>query len=126
MFEELEAEGLPIDFIAAELGKDLDPFDLICHIAFDAKPLTRRERADSVKKRDAFTKYAPQARAVLDALLEKYADEGVLNLDDLSVLKIAPFSSMGSVVELIRAFGGKPGFEQAVHDLQSAIYEESA
>ncbi|SEO09504.1 type I restriction enzyme, R subunit [Pseudorhodobacter antarcticus] len=126
VFEELEAEGLPIDFIAAELGKDLDPFDLICHIAFDAKPLTRRERAESVKKRDAFTKYGPQARVVLEALLEKYADEGVLNLDDPGVLKIAPFSGMGSVVELIRAFGGKPGFEQAVHDLQSAIYEESA
>ena len=111
---------------AAELGKDLDPFDLICHIAFDAKPLTRRERADSVKKRDVFTKYGPQAKAVLEALLDKYADEGVMNLDDLGVLKIAPFSGMGSVVELVRAFGGKPGFEQAVHDLQSAIYEESA
>ena len=126
MFEELAAEGLPLEIIAAELGKDLDPFDLICHIAFDAKPLTRRERADSVKKRDVFTKYGPQARAVLEALLEKYADEGVMNLDDPGVLKIAPFSGMGSVVELIRAFGGKPGFEQAVHDLQSAIYEESA
>ena len=126
VFEELEAEGLPIDFIAAELGKDLDPFDLICHIAFDAKPLTRRERAEGVKKRDVFTKYGPQAKVVLEALLEKYADEGVLNLDDLGVLKIAPFSGMGSVVELVRAFGGKPGFEQAVHDLQTAIYEESA
>jgi type I restriction enzyme, R subunit len=124
VFEELEAEGLPLDIIAAELGNDLDPFDLICHIAFDAKPLTRRERADSVKKRDVFTKYGPQAKAVLEALLEKYADEGVMNLDDLGVLKIAPFSGMGSVVELVRAFGGKPKFEQAVHDLQSAIYEE--
>ena len=126
VFEELEAEGLPFDLIAAELGKDLDPFDLICHIAFDAKALTRRERADNVKKRDVFTKYGPQARAVLEALLEKYADQGVMNLDDPSVLKIAPFSGMGSVVELIRAFGGKPGFEQAVHDLQSAIYQEIA
>jgi type I restriction enzyme R subunit len=124
--KELEAEGLPLDLIAAELGKDLDPFDLICHIAFDAKPLTRQERAENVKKRDAFTKFGPQARAVLEALLEKYADEGVMNLDDPGVLKIAPFSGMGSVVELIRAFGGKPGFEQAVRDLQSAIYEESA
>ena len=88
--------------------------------------MTRRERADSVKKRDVFTKYGPQAKAVLEALLDKYADEGVMNLDDLGVLKIAPFSGMGSVVELVRAFGGKPGFEQAVHDLQSAIYEESA
>jgi type I restriction enzyme R subunit len=126
VFEELEAEGLPLDAIAEELGKDLDPFDLICHIAFDAKPLTRRERAESVKKRDVFTKYGPQAKSVLEALLEKYADEGVMNLDDLGVLKIAPFSGMGSVVELVRAFGGKPKFEQAVHDLQSAIYDESA
>jgi type I restriction enzyme R subunit len=124
--EELEAEGLPLDMIAAELGRDLDPFDLICHIAFDAKPLTRQERAENVKKRDVFTKFGPQARAVLEALLAKYADEGVMNLDDPGVLKIAPFSGMGSVVELIRAFGGKPGFEQAVRDLQSAIYEESA
>lgn len=126
LVEELEAEGLPLDVIAAELGKDLDPFDLICHIAFDAKPLTRQERAENVKKRDVFTKFGPQARAVLEALLAKYADEGVMNLDDPGVLKIAPFSGMGSVVELIRAFGGKAGFEQAVRDLQSAIYEESA
>lgn len=126
VLEELEAEGLPLDMIAAELGRDLDPFDLICHIAFDAKPLTRQERAENVKKRDVFTKFGPQARAVLEALLAKYANEGVMNLDDPSVLKIAPFSGMGSVVELIRAFGGKPGFEQAVRDLQSAIYEESA
>lgn len=126
VFEELEAEGLPIDLIAAELGKDFDPFDLICHIAFDAKPLIRQERAENVKKRDAFTKYGPQARAVLEALLVKYADEGVMNLDDPGVLKIAPFSTMGSVVELIRAFGGKPAFEQAVHDLQFELYRGSA
>jgi type I restriction enzyme R subunit len=124
--EELEAEGLPLDLIAAELGRDLDPFDLICHIAFDAKPLTRQERAENVKKRDVFTKFGPQARAVLEALLAKYADEGVMKLDDLGVLKISPFSGMGSVIELVNAFGGKPGFEQAVRDLQSAIYEESA
>jgi type I restriction enzyme R subunit len=124
--EELEAEGLPLDLIAAELGKDLDPFDLICHIAFDAKPLTRQERAENVKKRDVFTKFGPQARAVLEALLAKYADDGVMNLDDPGVLKIAPFSGMGSVVELIRAFGGRPGFEKAVRDLQTAIYEATA
>lgn len=126
LFEELEAEGLPLDLIAAELGKDLDPFDLICHVAFDAKPLTRRERAESVKKRDVFTKYGPQAKAVLEALLEKYADEGVMNLDDLGVLKIAPFSGMGSVVELVRAFGGKPEFELAVHELQDSLYRLGA
>ena len=126
IIEELEAEGLALDPIAEELGKNLDPFDLICHIAFDRKPLTRRERAENVKKRDVFTKYGPQARAVLDALLAKYQDEGVLNLDDTNVLKIAPFSAMGSVVELVRAFGGKSRFEQAVHELQDALYQETA
>lgn len=124
--EELEAEGLALDAIADELGKNLDPFDLICHVAFDAKPLTRRERAENVKKRDVFTKYGPQARAVLDALLEKYRDEGVLNLDDANVLKVTPFTAMGSVVQLINAFGGKAGFEKAVHELQDALYQESA
>jgi type I restriction enzyme R subunit len=126
IIEELEAEGLPLYAIADELGKDLDPFDLICHVAFDKKPLTRRERAESVKKRDVFMKYGPQARAVLDALLAKYADEGVLNLDDANVLKIAPFSTMGSVVQLITAFGDRQGFQQAVHELQSALYQEVA
>jgi type I restriction enzyme R subunit len=126
IIEELEAEGLSLDPIAEELGKDLDPFDLICHVAFDKKPLTRRERAESVKKRDVFTKYGGQARAVLDALLAKYADEGVLNLDDAAVLRIAPFSAMGSVVQLINAFGDRTGFERAVHELQAAIYQEAA
>ncbi|OYW56030.1 MAG: restriction endonuclease [Hyphomicrobium sp. 32-62-53] len=126
IIEELEAEGLTLDAIADELGKNLDPFDLICHIAFDRKPLTRRERAENVKKRDVFTKYGPQARAVLDALLEKYRDEGVLNLDDTNVLRIAPFNAMGSVVQLITAFGGKEGFQKAVYELQDAIYQETA
>ena len=126
IIEELEAEGLPLNVVAEELGKNLDPFDLICHVAFDKKPLTRRERAENVKKRDVFTKYGPQARAVLDALLEKYRDEGVLNLDDTNVLRISPFSDMGSVVQLIKAFGGKEGFEKAVHELQDALYQETA
>jgi type I restriction enzyme R subunit len=126
MIEELEAEGLPLDPIAEELGKNLDPFDLICHVAFDKKPLTRRERAENVKKRDVFTKYGGQARAVLDALLAKYADEGVLNLDDTNVLTIPPLSALGTRVELVRAFGGKDGFVAAVHELQAALYQETA
>ncbi len=126
IIEELEAEGLALDTIAEELGKDLDPFDLICHVAFDAKPLTRRERAENVKKRDVFTKYGEQARAVLDALLAKYADEGVFNLDDVSVLRIPPFTELGTPVQLITAFGGKDEFVAAVHDLQSALYREIA
>ena len=126
IIEELEAEGLPLDPIAEELGKNLDPFDLICHVAFDRKPLTRRERAENIRKRDVFTKYGPQARAVLDALLAKYADEGVLNLDDANVLKIPPLSSLGTPVQLIKAFGGKQGVHDAVHEMQSRIYQETA
>ena len=126
IIEELEAEGLDLGVITEELGKDLDPFDLICHVAFDAKPLTRRERAENVKKRDVFSKYGAQACAVLDALLAKYADEGVLNLDDANVLRIAPFTELGTPVQLINAFGGREGFVAAVHDLQSALYREAA
>ena len=126
IIDEMASEGLPLTVIVQELGKDLDPFDLVCHIAFDAKPLTRRERAENVKKRDMFTKYGDQARAVLDALIDKYADEGILDLDDANVLKIPPIDSLGTPVELVRAFGGKPGFERAVHDLQSALYKDSA
>jgi type I restriction enzyme R subunit len=108
------------------LGKDLDPFDLICHVAFDRKPLTRRERAENVKKRDVFTKYGAQARVVLDALLAKYQDEGVINLDDPHVLQIPPFDRMGTPVQLIKAFGDRTGFERAVRELQSALYQETA
>jgi type I restriction enzyme R subunit len=126
IIEELEAEGLALHAIGDELGKDLDPFDLICHVAFDKKPLTRRERAENVRKRDVFTRYGGQARAVLDALLEKYRDEGVLNIDDANVLRVTPFTTMGSVVQLINAFGGKEGFEKAVHELENALYQETA
>ena len=126
ILDEMAVEGLPLAEILRELGRDLDPFDLICHIAFDAKPLTRRERADRVKKRDVFTKYVGKARTVLDALLDKYADQGILNLDDAKVLRIPPLDGLGTPLELVRAFGGKPGFERAVHDLQSELYRESA
>ena len=121
----MEAEGLVLDTISRELGKGLDPFDLICHVAFDAKPLTRRERAENVKKRDVFTTYGDQARAVLNALLAKYADEGVLNLDDTNVLRISPLSDLGTPVQLVNAFGGKGEFVKAVHDLQAALYQET-
>ncbi len=125
IIEELEGEGLSLDLIAAELGTDLDPFDLICHVAFDRKPLTRRERADNVRKRDVFTRYGPQARAVLEALLAKYADEGVMNLDDANMLRVSPFNEMGSVVQLIKAFGTRADFERAVHDLQRELYQKA-
>ena len=94
IIEEMASEGLPLTVIAEELGKNLDPFDLVCHVAFDAKPLTRRERAENVKNRDVFTKYGEQARAVLGALLDKYADEGILNIDDTNVLRIPPLDRL--------------------------------
>jgi type I restriction enzyme R subunit len=125
ILEELESEGLPLEPIVSELGKDLDPFDLICHVAFDRKPLTRRERADNVKKRDVFAKYGAQARTVLDALLTKYADEGVLNLDDANVLRIPPLSDLGTPIQLVRTFGDRQGFERAVHEMQDALYSDA-
>lgn len=127
VIEELAAEGLLLAPLMEEIGKELDPFDLICHIAFDQPPLTRRERANNVKKRDFFTKYGPQARVVLEALLAKYQDEGlVTGLDDVRMLQVPPLSQMGTVTQLIKSFGGKAGFEQAVHQLQDALYQESA
>jgi type I restriction enzyme R subunit len=123
--DEIEAQGLPLDSIRDELGRDLDAFDLILHVAFDRKPLTRRERAENVKKRDVFAKYGGQARAVLEALLVKYADEGVLNLDDANVLALAPFNTLGTRLELIKAFGGKDGFDRAVQEMQAALYQEA-
>lgn len=127
MIGELAAEGLLLEPLVEEIGKDLDPFDLICHIAFDQPPLTRRERANQVKKRDFFTRYGPQARAVLEALLSKYQDEGLVGgLDDVRVLQVPPFSAMGTVTQLIKPFGSRAGFEQAVHDLQDQLYQSAS
>lgn len=124
---ELAEEGLLLQPLQDEVGKDLDPFDLICHIAFDQPPLSRRERAENVIKRDVFTRYGEQARAVLEALLAKYRDEGVItDLDNVRVLEIPPFSTMGTPMQLIKPFGSKAGFEHAVHALQNALYEATA
>ena len=126
IIEELEQEGLLLGPLAEEVGRDLDPFDLICHVAFDRPPLTRRERADNVRKRDVFSRYGEKARAVLEALLRKYQDEGVTGLDDPRILKVAPFDAMGTPLELLKPFGGRTGFEKAVHELQNALYEKVA
>jgi len=127
VIDELAEEGLLLEPLLDEVGKDLDPFDLICHIAFDQPPLTRRARAERVRKRDVFTKFGPQARAVLEALLTKYQDDGVVGgLDNVKLLEIPPFNQMGTPMQLIRPFGTKAGFEQAVHELQAALYQEVA
>ena len=126
IIEELETEGLPLEPLAEEVGKDLDPFDLICHVAFDQPPLTRRERVENVRKRNVFTKYGPQARAVLEVLLQKYQDQGIMNLDDARVLQISPFDTMGTPLQLIRQFGTRADFERAVHELQAELYQRAA
>ncbi len=130
ILDQLADDLLFLAAVAEDVGrdgaKDLDPFDLICHVAFDQPPLTRRERAEQVRKKDVFTKYGPQARLVLEALLQKYQDEGVTNLDDPRLLQITPFDAMGTPIELIRRFGNRHDFERAVVELQSASYEGAA
>jgi type I restriction enzyme R subunit len=122
IIEELSRHGVFWDALEDEAGKDLDPFDLICHIAYDQPPLTRKERADRVRKRDYFTKYGDQARMVLDALLDKYADEGIENLEDKAVLKVQPLNTYGTPLEIVKLFGGKSEYESAIRELQTQIY----
>ncbi len=122
IISELEEQGLLIEALAEDVGKGYEPFDLICHVVYDQPPLTRRERAESVKKRDYFTRYGEQAKVVLEALLDKYADEGVANLEDINVLKIQPFDSFGTPIEIISTFGGREEYERAVRELEDELY----
>ncbi|MDZ7856426.1 EcoAI/FtnUII family type I restriction enzme subunit R [Sphaerotilus sp.] len=126
VIDELAAQGVIWEALQEELtarGRPaLDPFDLVCHIAFDRPPLTRRERADSVRKRDLFAKYEGTARQVLEALLDKYADAGIEPIEDRRILTLDPFSRFGAPVELMQALGGKGGFERAVRELEAQLY----
>ncbi len=119
---ELEERGVLFAELAEQVGKDFDPFDLVCHVAFDQPPFTRRERAENVKKRNYFAKYGDKARAVLEALLEKYADEGIETIEDPSVLKVQPLDKFGTPVEIIRLFGGTDKYQTAIKELESALY----
>ena len=125
ILQELEQHGVLLEPLADEVGKDFDAFDLICHVAFDQPPLTRRERAEQVKKRNYFAKYGEQARQVLESLLEKYADSGIETLESMNVLQLDPISQLGTPIELVRAFGGKDSYINAVKDLETLIYLES-
>ncbi len=125
LLQELEGQGVLLDALADEVGKDLDPFDLLLHVAYDQPPLTRRERAQRVKKRNAFTQYGPVARNVLDALLDKYADEGIATIESNEVFKLQPFTDLGSPVELVRSFGGRPQYLSALQALEQALYAPS-
>lgn len=120
--EELEKQGVMFAALNEEIGSAFDPFDLICHVAYERKPLTRRERAEQVKKRDYFTKYGDLARKVISALLDKYADDSGLDLENPEVIRLDPVSKLGSPVEIIRAFGGKPAYDAAIHALTDELY----
>jgi type I restriction enzyme R subunit len=122
IIEELQNQGVFFEALEKEIGKELDPFDIVCHVAWDKPPLTRRERAENVKKRDYFTKYSEKAQRVLAALLEKYADEGVVHIEETQILTINPFTEFGTPMEIIKMFGGIKQFENAIHELEKAIY----
>lgn len=122
LVEELEKQGVIWPALRDEVGSNFDPFDLICHVAYDQKPLTRRERADDVKKRDYFAKYGDRARKVIDALLDKYADDGLTDLENPAILTLDPIKQLGTVLEINRAFGGKAGYAAAIRELTAALY----
>ena len=126
IIEELASQGVFLDELAEQVGKNFDAFDLVCHIAFDQPPLTRRERAERVKKRNVFSKYGEQARAVLEALLQKYADTGIRNVESVDILKVDPLTRFGTPIEIIKLFGGKQPYLAAIHELETQLYQEVA
>lgn len=126
ILEELASQGVFFDELAEQVGRDYDTFDLICHVAFDQPPLTRRERAERVKKRNVFAKYGDKARAVLEALLQKYADTGISSVESLEILKVDPLTSFGTPMEIVTLFGGKPGYLTAISEIEKALYDRAA
>lgn len=127
ILEALAEYGIELPNLVKEVGKDYGDFDLICHIAFDQPPLTRSERAYNVKKRNYFTKYGDRAREVLEALLDKYADEGITSIENNNVLKLDPFKQLGTPVEIINGvFGGKAQYEAAVQELETELFKQAS
>ena len=124
--EELARQGVFLDELAEQVGRDYDAFDLVCHVAFDQPPLTRRERAEQVKKRNVFTKYGDKARAVLEALLRKYADGGIRSVESLEILKVDPLTAFGTPVEIVKLFGGKAKLPRRHPRTRNALYQKAA
>jgi type I restriction enzyme R subunit len=120
--KELEERGVFFEDLAGQVGKDFSPFDLVCHVAFDQPPLTRKERANNVRKRNYFTKYGETARAVLDALLDKYADGNVDDIENIRLLTVPPLTQFGTPVEIIQQFGGREAYLKAVRELEDVLY----
>ena len=123
IIDELLEQGIVFDNFKEAINKEMDIFDLICHTAFDQPPLSRTERANNVKKRNYFTKYGDQAQKVLNALLDKYADEGIENIEDMKILQVNPFDEIGSPVEIVKMFGGKKNYLEALNELEHEIYK---
>jgi type I restriction enzyme R subunit len=123
--EELMRRGVFLDELADQVGRDFDAFDLVCHVVFDQPPLTRRERAERVRKRNVFAKYGAKTRAVLDALLDKYADGGLSSVESLDILKVDPLRNFGTPIEIVNLFGGKNSYLAAIQELESQLYEEA-
>jgi type I restriction enzyme R subunit len=123
IIKELEEEGILVDALQNAVNKEVDLFDLICHVAYDQPPLTRKERANNVKKRNYFTKYGQQARHVLNALLDKYADEGIITIESTEVLSLHPFDEYGTPPEIIRLFGNREKYLNAIKELEKQLYQ---
>lgn len=126
IIKELEDQGVLVEALLDAVNREVDLFDLICHVAYEQPPLTRKERANNVKKRNYFTKYGDQARNVLESLLDKYADEGVTNIESMDVLRLQPFSEMGSPIEIIKKFGSKAKYLDAIKELENELYKTGA
>ena len=122
LIKEMVEHGILLHELKEEVGKDFDEFDLVCHVAFDKKPLTRKERANNVKKRNYFTKYGEKAREVISALLDKYSDEGIENIESMKILKVNPFRKFGTPIEIVGFFGGKEKYLEALDELEDQIY----
>lgn len=122
IIRELEDQGIMIEALQSAVNKEIDLFDLICHLAYDQPPLTRRERANNVKKRNYFAKYGENARKVIESLLDKYADEGIINIESMDVLRVQPFTEYGSPVEIIKNFGSKANYIEVIKELEKQLY----
>jgi type I restriction enzyme R subunit len=122
LIEELESHGVLLGALAEEVGQDLDPFDLLLHVAYNQPPLTRRQRAQRVKQRNVFAQYGSTARQVIDALIDKYADEGVQTIESMDVLRVPPINHLGTPVELIKSFGGRMQYDAALRTLEQELY----
>ncbi|MEN5057822.1 EcoAI/FtnUII family type I restriction enzme subunit R [Sphingobacterium kitahiroshimense] len=125
IISELVEQGVMVEALYEAVDKQVDLFDLICHVAYDQPPMTRKERANNVKKRNYFTKYGDQARKVLEALLDKYADQGIENIENIQILTVPPINEFGSVTEIIKVFGNREAYEKAIKELESELYKRA-